>query len=208
MASGEFEAAPSDESADLEVQAPPEADETATIATEPDGLPEEAVTETPAPDDASFNLFADAAQEEPAAAGNEGPEDDLDFAPMDLDIEENKEEDLFDSLGMNLEPELQGSTSSDELDFNLSTQELSDAIDLLDAKLAEEPPADGPDEAAKPTALPATISETQLENALENVIRKMFAEKIDVLINEAIEKTVSAEIEKLKNELLKDTIEE
>jgi hypothetical protein len=159
---------------------------------------------------AAFDLFADTELEEtdaPAVDAAE-PNDDLDFAPMDLDIEENKEDDLFDSLGMNLEPELQGSASSDELDFNLSTQELSDAIDLLDAKLAEEPPLDGAGEAAQTAALPATVSEAQLENALENVIRKMFAEKIDILINEAIEKTVSAEIENLKNQLLQDSTEE
>ncbi len=204
------EAPPPDESAALEETLAPEAGAQAEMETEPGGLPEEGIAEKAPSNSAAFDLFADAAQEETRAAATEdtGQDDDLDFAPMDLDIEERKEEDLFDSLGMNLEPELQGSSSSDELDFNLSTQELSDAIDLLDAKLAEEPPVDSPGEAAKTAALPATITEAQLENALENVVRKMFAEKIDTLINEAIEKTLSAEIENLKNQLLKESTEE
>jgi hypothetical protein len=156
-----------------------------------------------------FDLFDESAlndvNDAEAAAS---PDTELDFAPMDLDIEEKRGEDLFDSLGMKLEPDLKSREDHDELDFNLSTQELSDAIDLLDAKLAEEPPLDGAGEAAQTASLPATVSEAQLENALENVIRKMFAEKIDILINEAIEKTVSAEIESLKNQLLQDSTEE
>ncbi len=190
----------------------PDADRHATVETPAADLPEKNLEEetAAAPESAAFDLFADTAPEEAqAVASNDaGQNDVLDFAPMDLDIEENKEADLFDSLGMKLEPELQGTEGSDELDFNLSTQELSDAIDLLDAKLAEEPPTDAPGDAPKATALPTTISEAQLENALENVIRKMFADKIDLLINEAIEKNVTAEIEHLKNQLLKDSTED
>ena len=199
------EEAPAEASSAPELTAAPE-----EMTTEPEDFPEEDMPGMAASAGAAFDLFADTEPEETDAPAVDAadPNDDLDFAPMDLDIEENKEDDLFDSLGMNLEPELQGSASSDELDFNLSTQELSDAIDLLDAKLAEEPPLDGSGEAAQTAALPATVSEAQLENALENVIRKMFAEKIDILINEAIEKTVSAEIENLKNQLLQDSTEE
>ncbi len=199
------EEAPAEASSAPELTAAPE-----EMTAEPEEMPEEDVPEMAASAGAAFDLFADTVPEEAdAPAVNEADQDDdLDFAPMDLDIEENKEDDLFDSLGMNLEPELQGSASSDELDFNLSTQELSDAIDLLDAKLAEEPPMEGAGETAKTAALPTTVSEAQLESALEKVIREMFAEKIDVLINEAIEKTVSAEIENLKKQLLKDSTEE
>lgn len=129
----------------------------------------------------------------------------LEFADMDLDIENQKEEALFDSLGMNMEADLlQAETDTGELDFNLSTQELSDAIDLLDAKLAEEPRKAPPAE-AEHIHPPASLEPGQLEAALENVIRKMFGEKIDRLLNEAIEKTVSAELARLKDQLLGDT---
>ena len=170
----------------------------------PENPVEETMDESAAvPENAAFDLL----HEEPpasAAAHNPAIDGELDFAPMDLDIEENKEADLFDSLGMKLEPELQGDAENDELDFNLSTQELSDAIDLLDAKLADDTPVD----AGQTEPLPSTISEPQLEKALENVIRQMYAEKIDQMLNEAIEKTVTAEIENLKNQLLKESPEE
>jgi hypothetical protein len=129
----------------------------------------------------------------------------LAFAEMELDIEaERTDDDLFDSLGMNLEADLLPSGEDPgELDFNLSTQELSDAIDLLDAKLAEEPP--------KPPALeevdieqPSAPDSSQLEAALENVIKKLMGDKLDHLLNDAIEKTVSAEITRLKEQLLGD----
>jgi hypothetical protein len=157
------------------------------------------------PEDTAFDLLQ---EDTPKAAASDGadpdPDDELDFAPMDLDIEEHKEEDLFDSLGMKLEPELQGAVENDELDFNLSTQELSDAIDLLDAKLAEEPPAGIPAGDDPTPSLPSAITEAQVEKALENVIRQMYKEKIDQLLNEAIEKTVAAEIEDLKQQLLNE----
>ena len=131
----------------------------------------------------------------------------LEFADMELDIEARSDGGLFDSLGMNLEADLLPSEEeAGELDFNLSTQELSDAIDLLDAKLAEEPPK--PPVVADGLGAPTTLPSEELETALENVIRKMFAEKIDHLLNEAIEKTVAAEITRLKEQLLGDASEE
>ena len=158
------------------------------------------------PEDTAFDLLREDTPETAASAGADA-DDELDFAPMDLDIEEHKEEDLFDSLGMKLEPELQGAVENDELDFNLSTQELSDAIDLLDAKLAEEPPAGMPAGENPKPSLPSAITEAQVEKALENVIRQMYKEKIDQLLNEAIEKTVAAEIEDLKQQLLNEAPE-
>lgn len=132
---------------------------------------------------------------------------DLAFAEMDLDIENNPDDDLFDSLNMSLEADLLPSgDDSDELDFNLSTQELSDAIDLLDAKLAEDPPK--PPAMDKARIEPSSpLGSDQLETALENVIKKMMGEKIDHLLNDAIEKTVSAEIARLKEQLLGDNPE-
>lgn len=183
-----------------DISEPPAAGE----AEQPISLVEEAEEAAEENEAASEGATFDLLQEEtPAPNASDGAdlEGDLDFAPMDLDIEDSKEADLFDSLGMKLESELRGGAENDELDFNLSTQELSDAIDLLDAKLAEDTPAD----AEKTEPLPPTITEAQLEKAIENVIRQMYSEKIDQLLNEAIEKTVTAEIENLKNQLLKES---
>ena len=51
------------------------------------------------------------------------------------------------------------------------------------------------------------ITDEKIEAALERVIKKVFYEKIDGLLAEAIEKTVTREIEKLKKALLEDTPE-
>jgi len=167
--------------------------------------------------DAALVEEADAAPEpaleedepEPAVAqAEESTSGDLEFADMELDIEEGSDDGLFDSMGMNLEADLLPSEEdASELDFNLSTQELSDAIDLLDAKLAEEPPQ-APEMEEPALGGPAALQSEELETALENVIRRMFAEKIDHLLNEAIEKTVSTEIARLKEQLLGDAPEE
>lgn len=49
-----------------------------------------------------------------------------------------------------------------------------------------------------------SLSEEQLEEALERVIKKMFAEKIDSILVEVIEKSVAKEIERLKDILTDD----
>jgi hypothetical protein len=51
---------------------------------------------------------------------------------------------------------------------------------------------------------PDKISSEQVEAALERVIKKMFYEKIDRLLVDTIEKTVTREIERLKKALLDD----
>ncbi|MEA1946228.1 MAG: hypothetical protein U9N83_02870 [Thermodesulfobacteriota bacterium] len=48
------------------------------------------------------------------------------------------------------------------------------------------------------------VSDAQMEAALERVIKKMFYEKIDGILVEVIEKTVTRELERLKSILLKD----
>ncbi|MBC2732836.1 MAG: hypothetical protein HF981_00580 [Desulfobacteraceae bacterium] len=140
----------------------------------------------------------------PASDVEESTSGELAFAEMELDIEDHTDDELFDSMGMNLEADLlPSSEDNSELDFNLSTQELSDAIDLLDAKLAEEPPQ--PPTVDEPDIQPAAmVGQDQLEAALENVIKKMVGDKIDHLLNDAIEKSVSAEIARLKEQLLGD----
>jgi len=48
------------------------------------------------------------------------------------------------------------------------------------------------------------ITQIQLEETLEKVIRKMFSEKIDSILVDVIEKTVSEEIQRLKDILTED----
>jgi len=144
-------------------------------------------------------------EEAPTDSVEESTGGEMTFAEMDLDLEKDHSDDgLFDSMEMNLEADLLPSGDDPgELDFNLSTQELSDAIDLLDAKLAEEPPKPPAVEEARIEPA-APLASDQLEAALENVIKKMMGDKIDRLLNDAIEKTVSAEITRLKEQLLGD----
>jgi len=52
---------------------------------------------------------------------------------------------------------------------------------------------------------PDSITDEKIEAALERVIKKVFYEKIDRLLVDAIEKTVTREIEKLKKALLEDS---
>ena len=204
-----------DETLEAAAAVPAEFEAVAGAENEPEKPEPEEIAETadnPVPENVAaseapvFDLFDESALEDAETAN--APETELDFAPMDLDIEEAKSEDLFDSLGMKLEPDLQSGEDHDELDFNLSTQELSDAIDLLDAKLAEEPAGDASLSMGPEEALSSSVSQAQVEKALENVIRKMYAEKIDLLLNEAIEKNVSAEIKRLREQLLTDSPED
>ena len=164
-------------------------------------------------DDNLEAMIADAsveapAEEIPVESVEESTSGEMTFAEMELDLDkEHSDDGLFDSMEMNLEADLLPSSDDPgELDFNLSTQELSDAIDLLDAKLAEEPPQPPAVEEAGVEPV-ASVGSDQLEAALENVIKKMMGDKLDQLLNDAIEKTVSAEITRLKEELLGDNPE-
>jgi hypothetical protein len=51
------------------------------------------------------------------------------------------------------------------------------------------------------------VSDAQMEAALERVIKKMFYEKIDSILVEVTEKTVTRELGKLKSILLQDAAE-
>ena len=52
---------------------------------------------------------------------------------------------------------------------------------------------------------PGKVSDAQIEAALERVIKEMFHEKIDGILVEVIEKTVTREVERLKSILLQDS---
>jgi hypothetical protein len=78
-------------------------------------------------------------------------------------------------------------------------QDLSDDfVDSLGMEL------DSKEDISEDVLEPEKVSEVQMEAALERVIKKMFYEKIDGILVEVIEKTVTREIERLKNVLLQD----
>ncbi|MBW2570726.1 MAG: hypothetical protein JRE47_15545 [Deltaproteobacteria bacterium] len=57
-------------------------------------------------------------------------------------------------------------------------------------------------ETASDTSEPIPLSPEQVDEALERVIKKMYADKIDSMLTEVIEKTVTKEIQRLKALLL------
>ena len=96
----------------------------------------------------------------------------------DLDVD-HEEDDFVDSLGMEIGTE-------DEED---------------------EDEAEPEETTAEPATVPAEgidISGEQLDAALERVVKNMFYDKIDSLLVEVIEKTVSKEIERLKKILTEE----
>ena len=138
------------------------------------------------------------------------PEDDepvLDLTNEFIDTPEAAEEiiDLVDEVNplaatAELEPAF-----DDDLGID---HEEDDFVDSLGMEIDEEADVEivsGADKAAG-AALPegADISGAQLDAALERVIRKMFYDKIDRVLVEVIEKTVTKEIERLKNILLEE----
>ena len=109
---------------------------------------------------------------------DEGFDDDLDFDDH-LDVD-HEEDDFVDSLGMEI------GTEDDEDEYGAEPEETAD-------EPADTVPAEGID-----------ISNEQLDAALERVIKNMFYDKIDSLLVEVIEKTVSKEIERLKKILIEE----
>jgi len=90
---------------------------------------------------------------------------------------------------------------TDEFNTNTITDEApeDDFTDSLGIELdSNEEISEGPFE-------PDSITDEKIEAALERVIKKLFYEKIDRLLVDAIEKTVTREIEKLKKALLEDS---
>ena len=113
--------------------------------------------------------------EDPLAATVELDEDFDDDLPID-----HEEDDFVDSLGMEIGTE-------DEEDENAAEPE----------KTAAEPADTVPTEGID-------VSGEQLDAALERVIKNMFYDKIDSVLVEVIEKTVSKEIARLKKILTEE----
>ena len=90
----------------------------------------------------------------------------------------------------------------DELDaeFAMNQDIEDDLIGTLGMELDSE--SETVDQEELPEA--KDISDDQVEAALERVIRKMFYEKIDHILVDVIDKTVSREIETLKGTMLGD----
>lgn len=99
------------------------------------------------------------------------------------------------------------------IDFNADTDIITDEQEepgtiLFDHSVAEEPPEAVDGDIARAdeteTADLGTISSRQIEDAIERLIQNNYAEKIESIIVNVIEKAVSKEIQKLKDALLDD----
>ncbi|UCH21792.1 MAG: hypothetical protein JSU83_00550 [Deltaproteobacteria bacterium] len=137
-----------------------------------------------------------------------------------------KEEDLAESLGMTIDSETEPAENlmeTEELEDIYKTQEILDEISQFDSVEAsamhkqtdpisikvQDPTAenrleiDSLEQEAVPE--PGSLSSEQLELAVERVVKKMFAEKIEGILIEVIERTVTKEINRIKNILLDET---
>ena len=111
-------------------------------------------------------------------------------------------------MGTAIEPNISDNAEEDS--------EEDEVIDLVDSVVPETPivediPDDTLEEGLSPTAPsePSTdttvpLTEQELEAALERTIRKIYAEKIEHLMIQTIEKTVQREIEKIKQALMEN----
>ena len=88
----------------------------------------------------------------------------------------------------------------DDLDVD---HEEDDFVDSMGMEIGTEYDEDE-DEAEETAAEGIDISGEQLDAALERVIKNMFYDKIDSILVEVIEKTVSKEIERLKRLLTEE----
>ncbi|OEU66919.1 MAG: hypothetical protein BBJ57_09535 [Desulfobacterales bacterium PC51MH44] len=108
--------------------------------------------------------------------------------------------DADDSPGLEAEPIEEAIDFHDELDEEVGLDQAlqDDFVDSLGMEL------DSDKADSKDLSEAVDVSDEQVETALERVIKKMFYEKIDGILVEVIEKTVTSEIERLKNILLED----
>ena len=108
--------------------------------------------------------------------------------------------DADDSPALEAEPIEEAIDFHDELDEAVGLDQAlqDDFADSLGMEL------DSDEDDSKDLSEAVDVSYEQVETALERVIKKMFYEKIDGILVEVIEKTVTSEIERLKNILLED----
>jgi hypothetical protein len=128
-------------------------------------------------------------------------EDDLN---KDIEIDHYLDDEFVDFADLGLELD----TSEDKnQDISLEPEEEADNLEQLIADVVEDTQQKTAHEKETASDTPETIrlSPEQVDEALERVIKKMYADKIDSILTEVIEKTVTKEIERLKALLLEDT---
>lgn len=129
-------------------------------------------------------------------------EDDLN---KDIEIDHYLDNELVDSADLTLELDASKDLSEDNAHgISLEPEEESDELGQLIADVVEDTQQKAvyEKETASDAPEPVPLSPEQVDEALERVIKKMYADKIDTILTEAIEKTVTKEIEKLKALLL------
>lgn len=138
------------------------------------------------------------------------PEDDepiLDLTDEVIDTPEAAEEiaDLIDEVDpLAAKAELEHAFD-DDLSIDHGEDDFVDSLGMEIDEEADVEIVSGADKAAGAVLSEgADISGAQLDAALERVIRKMFYDKIDRVLVEVIEKTVTKEIERLKSILLEE----
>jgi len=109
-------------------------------------------------------------------------------------------EDITDLGGDLLEETLDFDAALDE-DVALDQTLGDDFVDSLGMEL------DSSEDVAEDLLDAEKVSDEQVEAALERVIKKMFYDKIDRILVEVIEKTVTREIERIKGVLLEDAVD-
>ncbi len=164
--------------------------------------------------------------EKPPMAAEEPADRNDDTREEELGLDFEKEESFADSLGMTLDSETEPSgdwTQPEEPDDIYKTQEILDEISQFDTvedsalHKQSDPITIKVQDPATENRLEidsleqdvstdiSSISPEQLELAVERVVKKMFAEKIEGVLVQVIEKTVTKEINRLKNILLDET---
>ena len=133
----------------------------------------------------------------------EVPPDDEDIIDLtdisDQPLLADEAEDAVSKIGESTEDEIAivlEDEISDELDLDPAPQD--DIADALGIEL------DSEEEISDDLPKAEDVTDEQVEAALERVIKSMFYEKIDRILVEVIEKTVTKEIERLKGILLED----
>jgi hypothetical protein len=122
-------------------------------------------------------------------------EDDLN---KDIEIDHYLDDEFVDSADLGLE--LYDSEDKKQ-DISLEPEEEADNLEQLIAEVVEDTQqktAHEKETASDDTTEPVPLSPEQVDEALERVIKKMYADKIDSILTEVIEKTVTKEIERLK----------
>jgi len=128
-------------------------------------------------------------------------EDDLD---KDIEIDHYLDDEFLDSTEVD-----SGLDVSEDKEQNISLEPEEEADDLgqLIADVVEDTQQESAYEKETASDTPEFIplSPEQVDEALERVIKKMYADRIDSILTEVIEKTVTKEIERLKALMLEDT---